>query len=125
MVYKYMGPTVVVHRVQQKSTGYWWPSDLTVPREATATTIRCYVMSMTGNAYYCSVPLISPRSRPALSLRRFGEETNLQFLGFLIWESDTTGYTLVEKRLSWVHTVQQREINSYDWSTPTLYPAAS
>ena len=58
-----------------------WPSALTVPRETIATTTRCYAMSMTGNAHYCPVPLISPRSRPALSLRRFGEETNLQFLG--------------------------------------------
>ena len=77
----WMGPTVVRPWVQQKSAGYWWPSDLIVPREATATTIRCYAMSMTGNAYYCSVRLISPRSRPALSLRRFGEETNLHLLG--------------------------------------------
>ena len=76
-----MGPTVGRPWLQQKSAGYWWPSDLIVPREATATTIRCYAMSMTGNAYYCSVRLISPRSRPALSLRRFGEETNLHLLG--------------------------------------------
>ena len=67
MVYKYMGPTTAVVRpwVQQKSAGYWWPSDLIVPREATATTIRCYAMTMTGNAHYCSVRPISPRSLPS------------------------------------------------------------
>ena len=81
MVYKYMGPNVVRPWVQQKSAGYRSPSDLIVPREATATTIRCYAMSMTGNAYYCSVRQVSPRSRPALSLRRFGEETSLHLLG--------------------------------------------
>ena len=44
-------------------------------------------------------------------------------LEFVSWKNDKiTGYTLVEKRLSWVHTVQQREINPYDWSTPTFTP---